>query len=68
MEAYYFQALAEDQRNEVADIWIDFPALSKDVNFPQEILIEKIYSSVLRVSSPNWQLWTHYDVSNSHLF
>ena len=61
---YYLRSLAEDQRKEVADIRKDFPSLTDDVHFPDELPLERMFSSVLRISSARCQMWTHYDVCN----
>lgn len=48
---------------DVANIEKEFPELSKDVRIPPFFGKDQFFSSVLRVGSPDLQLWTHYDVS-----
>lgn len=66
-EKYYLRSLGEDSRADVADIRRDFPELSADVSFPPLFDPERFFSSVLRISSPGVQLWTHYDVMDNFL-
>jgi len=61
-EKYYFRSIGEDSRADVADIRQDFPELSPDVIFAPLFDAECFFSSVLRMSSRDVQLWTHYDV------
>jgi len=46
----------------------DFPEIASDFVLPDELFPrEQLFSSVLRVSSPRLQLWTHYDTMNNFL-
>ena len=47
---------------EVANFPLQYPELAGDVKLPVFFGHEKIFSSVLRISSADTQLWTHYDV------
>lgn len=66
-EKYYLRALGEDNRKDVANIEKEFPELSKDVRIPAFFNKDKFFSSVLRVGSPELQLWTHYDIMDNIL-
>ena len=47
---------------EVANFPLQYPELAGDVKLPVFFGHEKIFSSILRISSADTQLWTHYDV------
>jgi tRNA wybutosine-synthesizing protein 5 len=49
----------------VANLKKDLPELSEDIRFPNFFGAEKFFSSVLRLSSRDVQLWTHYDVGTN---
>jgi tRNA wybutosine-synthesizing protein 5 len=66
-ERYYLRALGNDPRKDPADFTIQYPELSPDINLPMFFGKDKIFSSVLRISSPDCQLWTHYDVMDNFL-
>ena len=47
-----------------------FPELARDVRLPSELWDDKenaLHSVVLRVSSPNVKIWTHYDAMDNVL-
>ena len=48
---------------DISDIRVQFPTLAEDINIPRFYPDDQFFSSVFRISSPNAQLWTHYDVS-----
>ena len=67
-EVYYLRSLGNDLRGrEVSDIEELFPELSEDLNIPDLLEKDTIFSSVLRVASKGVQLWTHYDVMDNIL-
>ncbi|KRX54827.1 tRNA wybutosine-synthesizing protein 5 [Trichinella sp. T9] len=61
-EKYYMRALGSDHRKDAACIQTDFPYLMPDLQLPFLFDKDKIFSSVLRISSADIQIWTHYDV------
>lgn len=69
-EKYYLRSLGRNARVNASNFIVDYPSISNDFKIP-EFLIEdsdfKIHSSVLRISSPNLTLWTHYDVYDNIL-
>ena len=48
---------------DISDINVQFPRLAQDINIPKLYPEDRFFSSVFRISSPQGQLWTHYDVS-----
>eukprot|EP01127_Copromyxa_protea_P022393 TRINITY_DN8005_c0_g1_i1.p1 TRINITY_DN8005_c0_g1~~TRINITY_DN8005_c0_g1_i1.p1 ORF type:complete len:1059 (+),score=205.67 TRINITY_DN8005_c0_g1_i1:15-3191(+) len=66
---YYFRSIGEDARKQPSDIRAAIPNLSKDFTIPKEldVVSEKEFSSVLRVSSKHIRVWTHYDVMDNIL-
>uniref|UniRef100_A0A224Z6E8 tRNA wybutosine-synthesizing protein 4 n=1 Tax=Rhipicephalus zambeziensis TaxID=60191 RepID=A0A224Z6E8_9ACAR len=66
-EFYYLRTLGSDSRREPADIGAQFPELAKDVTLPKWFPDEALFSSVLRIASPQLSLWTHYDVMDNFL-
>ena len=63
--AYYLRWVGDDPRGQTkADFMTDFPALSQDFEFDKFFNFfpqEKFFSSVLRVSSKDIRVWTHFD-------
>jgi hypothetical protein len=60
--------LGNDQRKDIAKFFKDYPSLAEDFRLPVEIFPkDRLFSSVLRISSPDCQLWTHYDVVDNLL-
>ena len=53
---------------DISDIRVQFPTLAEDINIPRFHPDDQFFSSVFRISSPNAQLWTHYDVSTKKYF
>lgn len=49
--------------------WIheSFPLLSQDLKLPEFVHADQLFSTVLRVSSPQVRLWTHFDVMDNLL-
>ncbi|EDV21066.1 uncharacterized protein TRIADDRAFT_30960 [Trichoplax adhaerens] len=66
-EKYYLRSLGNDPRKEIANFMEQFPALVDDINLPQYYESSAFFSSVLRISSGNLQIWTHYDVMDNTL-
>ena len=64
---YYLRAVSDDNpRVTPACLETDFPTISSDFKLPDSMLpSEKIFSSVLRLSSGGVQVWTHYDVMDN---
>ncbi len=52
---------------EVADVSVAFPELWAELRLPPLIPPGAAFSSVLRLSSPGLQLWTHFDVMDNLL-
>jgi len=66
-EKYYLRTLGVDERKDVSDIKIQFPALANDIKFPELFDASQFFSSVFRISSPLTRLWTHYDIMDNFL-
>ncbi|KRY18480.1 tRNA wybutosine-synthesizing protein 5 [Trichinella patagoniensis] len=66
-EKYYMRALGSDHRKDAACIQTDFPYLMPDLQLPFLFDKDKIFSSVLRISSADIQIWTHYDIMDNIL-
>jgi len=66
---YYMRSLGENMRKEVSDIWKTYPELSKDFHVPAcvPMVMERYFSSCLRISSADIQMWTHYDIMDNVL-
>lgn len=68
---FYLRSIGENPRKEASDIFKSFPKLAASLRFPFDVipeLKEKHFSSVMRISSPNVHLWTHYDIMDNILF
>jgi tRNA wybutosine-synthesizing protein 5 len=68
---YYLRSIGINPRKEVSDVWKAFPGLESMFTLPEVIeslLSARYFSSVLRISSADTQLWTHYDVMDNLLF
>lgn len=69
-DSLYLRSLGANARKDVANLELDFPEISHDIELPEYIPFregELFFSSVLRVSSANVTLWTHYDVMDNAL-
>ncbi|KAG8227587.1 hypothetical protein J437_LFUL000687 [Ladona fulva] len=67
-ELYYLRSLGTEPRGtDVAVFEEHYPSLSDDLKIPEMFGKEKFFSSILRVSSPQLCLWTHYDVMDNVL-
>ncbi|CAF1448656.1 unnamed protein product [Rotaria sordida] len=66
-EHYYFRALGDNQRTDIANIEKHFPSIANDIKYPPLFSPEKFFSSVFRIGSANTQLWTHYDIMDNVL-
>ena len=66
----YLRALGTNARKHVANLEKDWPALAAAFSLPASLGVPtaRIFSSVLRVSSPGTRLWTHYDTVDNVLF
>lgn len=66
-EKYYLRAVSEDNpRQRPVQLETDFPAIAGEFQLPDNLLdSEKVFSSVLRVSSGDIRVWTHYDVMDN---
>ena len=66
-EKYYLRAISEDNpRQRPVQLETDFPTIAEDFQLPDRFLErEKVFSSVLRVSSGGIRVWTHYDVMDN---
>lgn len=68
LKYYYLRSLGSDPRGQqVADIKKQFPEIAEDLNIPEIFSPEQFFSSVLRLSSTQLQLWTHYDIMDNVL-
>jgi len=65
-ESFYFRSTSAN-RTVVSNFWKQWPGLAQDLGFPKFIPREKVFSSVLRVSSKSSVLFTHYDVMENVL-
>lgn len=71
-ETFYLRSIGNDKRGkEVANLKNDFPEIADDFIFPPFLPIDDhsshFFSSVLRIASPSFNLWTHYDVMDNIL-
>ena len=71
-ERYYVRTIGDNPRKEVADFPKQFPTLAQDFHFPSFFtgahdLSQGYFSSILRMSSKDIQLWTHYDITDNLL-
>ena len=66
-EKYYLRAVSEENpRTKPVRLEEDFPSIARDFSLPAGLIPqERIFSSVLRVSSGNIRVWTHYDVMDN---
>lgn len=67
-QKYYLRSVSENFRNEVARLENDFPALCEDFEIPKWIPADRLFSTILRISSADLQIWIHYDVLDNILF
>ncbi|XP_040583251.1 tRNA wybutosine-synthesizing protein 5 [Lepeophtheirus salmonis] len=62
-ELYYLRHIGDSPRGERVNFEEDFPELGEDFTFPTTFFpSNKLFSSILRISSPSVRIWTHYDV------
>lgn len=67
-EYYYLRSLSSERRGrEVSHLQKQFPEITNDIKIPKFFNDENFFSSVLRISSKDIQLWTHYDVMDNLL-
>ncbi|CAL8466532.1 g6068 [Coccomyxa elongata] len=66
-ERYYLRSIGVNPRKEPSDIAAAFPELATDLHLPQLFPPDRLFSSVLRLSSGGLQLWTHFDVMDNLL-
>ena len=66
-EKVYLRAVSEESaRTRPARLEDDFPSIAGDFSLPSGLITEeRIFSSVLRVSSGDIRVWTHYDVMDN---
>jgi len=65
-EMFYLRAVSEENpRTKPVKLEEDFPTIASDFILPDIIPADKIFSSVLRVSSGRVRVWTHYDVMDN---
>lgn len=65
-EKYYLRSTSDDPRGKQTVLFQkDFPDLSEDFILPEFFEPERLFSSVLRISSPDIRVWTHYDVMDN---
>jgi len=61
----YLRSTAKNFRKHVANLEKDFPKLEAELNLPD--LGDLLFSSILRISSSNTQIWTHFDTYHNFL-
>ncbi|KAK9916814.1 hypothetical protein WJX75_007384 [Coccomyxa subellipsoidea] len=66
-ERYYLRSIGTNPRKEPSDIAAAFPDLAADLKVPQLFPSDRLFSSVLRISSGGLRLWTHFDVMDNLL-
>ena len=66
-EKFYLRAVSEENpRTKPVTLQEDFPSIAQDFSLPAGLLPHQaIFSSVLRVSSGDIRVWTHYDVMDN---
>ena len=66
-EKLYLRAVSEENpRTKPVSLEDDFPSISGDFSLPAGLLPpQSVFSSVLRVSSGDVRVWTHYDVMDN---
>ena len=65
---YYLRSIGENARKEPAHALRQFPSFEEDLTLPTAFWGENNYfSAVIRVSSGDLQLWTHYDAMDNML-
>lgn len=65
-EKYYLRSTGDDPRGKDTVLFDrDYPELSADFFLPKFFDEESLFSSVLRVSSADIRVWTHYDVMDN---
>ena len=66
-EKFYLRAVSEEKpRTKPVSLQEDFPTIAQDFSLPAGLLPHQaIFSSVLRVSSGDIRVWTHYDVMDN---
>ncbi|GLI67646.1 hypothetical protein VaNZ11_011895, partial [Volvox africanus] len=66
-EVLYLRSIGGNPRREPANLAASFPSLAPDLTLPPLFDPARLHSSVLRMSSPDLVLWTHYDVMDNLL-
>ncbi|EIE26282.1 Clavaminate synthase-like protein, partial [Coccomyxa subellipsoidea C-169] len=70
-EEYYLRSIGTNPRKEPSDIAAAFPDLAADLSLPPLFPPDRLFSSVLRISSGmqhcGLRLWTHFDVMDNLL-
>lgn len=72
---YYLRSIGKNPRKDVSDFWQSFPQLASDFKVPKccssladpQAPNTRYFSSAFRVSSPEVQMWTHYDIMDNVL-
>jgi hypothetical protein len=66
---YYLRSIGENPRKEPAHALVQFPSFARDLKLPSEFWgsEDNYFSAVVRVSSGDLQLWTHYDAMDNML-
>ena len=66
---YYLRSIGENPRKEPAHALRQFPSFEEDLTMPTAFWggEDKYFSAVIRVSSGDLQLWTHYDAMDNML-
>ena len=68
-KSYYLRSIGENPRKEPAHALQQFPSFANDLLLPSEFWggDDSYFSAVVRVSSGDLQLWTHYDAMDNML-
>src|SRR5271170_3505565 len=65
---FYLRSVSDNARTGVARLERDFPALCEDFQIPKWIPNDFLFSTILRISAADLQIWIHYDVLDNFLF
>ena len=63
---FFIRSVSGDGRTpQVSNLSTDYPQISQDFHHPKVFAEEQMFSSVLRISSADVRIWTHYDVTDN---
>ena len=61
----YLRSMGDNPAKHIANFHLNYPELTND--FISPIQLNNVFSSILRISAKNVQLWTHYDITSNLL-